>query len=406
MPYEPADPPHARAHVVKLYPELGNDVIDPLAAIWDEVVHRIVGKMTEMESDNGSLHINVREEMILELAKLQLYIGEAVVRRRISDRDPTTIDPAIERAECFNAAGQRMIEGTARILHDRVWSRLLNERWLPKSRAALERETNPKPRRLSLKPVGKNHFIPLWFIRDHWSFDGRVTRWRREADGWVSRRRSFGEWGFRHNLYSDDIEAYLGLIEGDAKRPIQMLLATEPLNQPQRLALVAFLVVQILRSPFLIERLEQQLMPLLAELGGEGEGLTARDVYSSLYASDLMDRLGHPFMWSRWALVTTSSPMVVLPDTFGARADLGDGLRMIAPLTPSVCFVTMPGREQDKRIVPAHHYADERLSSRISSVLRRTAVKEFLSHPGYSADGLHGEATIEDVLADIQSAVG
>lgn len=405
MPYVPAHPPHTRAHVAKLHPGLGNVVIDPLAAIWDEVVYPIVGTMTEMAPDDGSLHINDREEMILELAKLQLHIGEAVTRRRIGDRHPSTIDPVIERTECFSAAGERLIEGTARVFHDRVWSRLLNERWRPKSRAALDREENPTPRRVSLKPVGKNHFIPLWFIRDHWSFDGRITRWRRDADGWSSRRRGFHEWGFRHNLYSDAIEAYLGLIEGDAKRPIQMLLATEPLNQPQRLALVAFLVVQILRSPFLIERLEQQLVPLLSELGGEGEAVTVREAYDALYTSDALDRLAHPFMWSRWALVTTSSPVVVLPDTFGARADLGDGLRMIAPLTPYVCFVTMPGREEDKRIVPVHHHADEFLSARISSVLRRSAVNEFLSHPGYVMNRMDGNATVEDVIAEIQSAV-
>ena len=58
------------------------------------------------------------------------------------------------------------ISATARIIHERIWSKRLEERWKPKS---AEREANPRRAKLAVKPVGKNHFIPRWLIRDHWA---------------------------------------------------------------------------------------------------------------------------------------------------------------------------------------------------------------------------------------------
>ena len=163
--------------------------------------------------------------------------------------------------------GAKTITGTAHMLHERIWKRKMDERWKPKSAKAFEREKYPRAATLAVKPVGKNHFIPRWFIRDLWAADGKVLRWRRAEAGWTSAPRGFGEWGYRHNLYSDRLEAYLALLEGDAKRPIEMLLDTRPLNMPQREALVGFLIIQMLRNPFFIEAVQQGIAPIIAREG-------------------------------------------------------------------------------------------------------------------------------------------
>ena len=64
-----------------------------LAEIWDEVIHRIIEKMVALSSPSMTeLHRNLREEMALELAKLQLSLGERVVDERLGSRLPDNVD--------------------------------------------------------------------------------------------------------------------------------------------------------------------------------------------------------------------------------------------------------------------------------------------------------------------------
>lgn len=407
-PFVPTHPPLTRTAALKLFPETALEVIDPLALIWDEVVHRIICEMMDIaKTDEVPLHINLREEMVLELAQLQLWLGDAVVEKRMIGRDPSVVNVDQEREECLGSKGSRLISGTAHVAHDRIWSKRIEERWKPKSAKAIEREANPRRAKLAVKPVDKNHFIPKWFIRDHWAVDGKILRWRRGRESWSSAQCGFGQWGFRRNLYSDRLEAYFGLLEGDAKKPIQMLLETKPLNGPQRESLVGFLIVQILRNPAFLEALAKHLALKLSELGhviNDPEFL--RTAHEAIYSNnDFYNQLAHPIMWSRWAIVKTVQPLFVLPDTFGAHGDLGDGVRIIVPLTPRACFVTLPSNEDEKSIVPSHLAAEERLSHRISRVLIDSAANEFLSHPVFQPDEKIEKFPIASVLKEIEVAI-
>ena len=392
--------------VRKLFPEVEHQSIDALTAIWDEVVDRIIGEMMTLhQANNIELHIDIREDIVMELVQLQLWLAEQVVEKRIAGRDLSTIDPEQEKEECLGLDGADTISATARIIHERIWSRRLEERWKPKSAKAIEREANPPRAKLAVKSVGKNHFIPRWFIRDHWATDGRVLRWRRTSEGWRSKTRGFSQWGYRRELYSNQLEAYFSLLEGDAKRPIEMLLETRPLNSPQREALVGFLVIQFLRNPYFVAELQRAIAPVIAELGHGDDPEMPRKAYESLYSNnEFYHQIAAPLMWSPWAIVHSERPVFVLPDTFATRAIAHDGVRLIAPLTPTTCFVTLPGREQQKRIVPRDVRADEDLSRRISVALIQAAVKEFLSDTNFSL--LEGEAeSPNDLLKGIAEVV-
>ena len=392
--------------VRKLFPEGQHQSIDSLTTVWDEVVDRIISEMMTLpEANDVELHINVREDMVMELARLQFWLAERVVEKRVAGRELSSIDPEEERKECLGSEGAETISGTARMVHERIWSKRMEERWKPKSAKAIEREANPKPVKLAVKPVGKKHFIPRWFIHDHWATDGKVLRWRRTSDGWASSKRVFGAWGYRYKLYSDPLEAYFGLLEGDAKRPIEMLLETHPLNAPQREALVGFLVIQFLRNPYTIAVLQKALAPVIAELGHGDDPEMPRNAYESLYRNnEFYHRIAAPVMWSPWAIVRSERPVFVLPDTFCTRASAMDGMRLITPLTPTACFVTLPGLEDQKRIVPRAVRADEDLGRRISLALTQAAAKEFLSHPDFSP--LEGDAeSPNDLLSDIAGVV-
>ena len=337
--------------------------------------------------DAAPLHINLREDMALELAQLLLWLSERIIERRTDGYEFSDIDPVEERKACLGPEGVKTITGTAHLAYEQIWKRKMDERWKPKSAKVIEREESPRSATLAIKPVGKNHFIPRWFIRDLWAVDGKVLRWRRTEAGWTSARCGFGEWGYRHNLYSDRLEAYFALLEGDAKRPIEMLLDAQPLNCPQRESFVGFLVVQLLRNPLFIEAVRQGIAPVIAREGYADDPNMATRAFEAMFRNnDLYDQVARPVMWSRWAIVKSATPLFVLPDTFGTRGDAGDGLRMIVPLTPRACFVTLPDREQEKRVVPHHLSANESLVRQISSALIQAARNEFLSHQDFMLD--------------------
>ena len=374
--------------------------------IWDEVVHRIVNEVLNLSrTDETPLHFNLREDMAFELAQLQSWLCDCVVDRQTAGRDLPAISVPQERQACLGPEGASIISGTACVVCDRIWSRKMEERWKPKSAKALERDTSPRRATLPIKAVGKSHFIPRWFIRDLWAVDGKVLRWRRTADGWSSASRGFAEWGYRQHLYSGRLEAYFSLLEGDAKRPIEMLLDTRPLNGPQRNAFVGFLIIQLLRNPSFIEFLHNGIAPVLAELGHADDPTMPHKAYESMFGNhDLYHQLAHPVMWSRWLIVRSKAPIFVLPDTFGIRGLTVDGLRLIAPITPTACFITLPDRESEPRVVPRHLPADASLARRISSALVYGAVKEFLSHPDFQPDLVESEP-FEALLGTIAQAV-
>lgn len=407
LPFKPVHPALSRSTVSKALAGASDELVDALALIYDEAVHRIIVQMFELgRPDETPLDIDLREEMTLEIAKLGFWLGERVVEKRLQNREAAEIDLTAEREAVLGPVGAETIANTARISFDHIWGRLIEERYKPKTIAAAKRKANPRQQALAVKPVGKNHFIPRWFIRDLWAVDGKVLRWRRDGASWISARRGFGEWGYRHNLYSDRLEAYFGLLEGDAKKPVEMLLDTRPLNGPQREAFVGFLIIQLLRNPTFIEAHNQHLAPVLENLDPrEGEWTLERSYEAMFQNHDLYRLLATPVMESRWAMVKSAEPVFVLPDTFGVRATGPDGLRLVAPLSPTACFVTLPDREKTKRIVPRHLPADRALARRLAAALVRAADREFLSHPSLVVADIPPPEPASVLLADIAAAI-
>jgi hypothetical protein len=303
-----------------------------------------------------------------------------------------------------------MIETTARDFYEGHWRKRMEERWLPKSRKALDRETTPPaPTKLSVMPVRDKHFISRWFIRDHWAEGPNTTRWRKSQGGWSRKQILFGSWGHRQGLWSDRLETYFGLLEGDAKSPLQMLLAVEPLNQPQQLAFVAHLVVHILRNPSFVEGLRHHMRDMLENAAAERSVAfddMARTAYETLYGNnEIYDAYARPLLWSEWAIVSSTEPVFVLPDTFCARGAVDGTPRVFAPLTPYKCFVTLSAQETEKRIVPIQHRADAELARKISQLLVGASASEFLSDPEFVPEQGGSRPLFSDVLASLEAAL-
>jgi hypothetical protein len=334
--------------------------------------------------------------MALELAKLIYFLSEQIVADRMNGRAIREIDPQVEYEQCFSENGMEKISSTARNCAETVWLRIYMERWKPKTQTALRKEKSKKQTKISPKRVEKNHFIPKSFIKRYWAEEQFIYKNIKNSDGTITTERApVGSWGLRRNLYSDHLEAYFGLLEGDAVRPIQMLLNVEPLNAPQREALVGFIVIQRLRNPHFIKSLERAIVPVvISEVGAEKaeDKEYMRAVYETLYEqNDFYDKLARPIIYSRWVVVRSENPEFLLPDVCNLFGIYENKQYVVMPLTPSDCLIVLPIEIEKPRVVPHYIMASAAMARDISLMLSSAAKDEFLSKSDISLKTTAGE---------------
>lgn len=370
---------------MKRYPEADAQKVTDLSDLWDEVLHRIIEKMIEISTPKmKELHINLREEMALELAMLQTSLGEKIINERIGTQSLKNINLEDEREACFGESGIDRINNTAKILTDHVWLKKYNDRWKPKSLAAIRKEKFPKKVKLAIEPKEDNHFIPKSFIKRYWSENGKIRRYKIDPQcGFIFNKISFGQWGFLKNLYSDRLEAYFSLIEGDAVQPLSMLLNVEPLNRPQKEALIGFIVIQRLRNPLFIQTLRNKMVPVIEDYAGKDKSTDSeymRKVYETLYEdNEFYDRIARPIIKNQWVVVRSEQEAFILPDICNIFGNYDNGQYVIAPITPNDCLVVLPYEKEEERIIPFYIKATDKMVQDMSSFLLLNVYSELLA---------------------------
>lgn len=376
--------------LLQLHPGTDAAKASALAEIWDQVIHLIIEKMIVLSDPiTTELHINLREEMILELAKLQNFLGDKVVNDRLAKRMPNDINVDDERVTCLGDTGSERINNTAKMLSEQVWLKKYYDRWKPKTISALKKEESQKKVKLKVESKEDNHFIPKSFIKRYWTKNGKIQRYNFNSQGTLeSKSLSFGQWGFIKNLYSDRMEAYFGLIEGDAAQSISMLLNVEPLNRPQKEALIGFIVIQRLRNPFFIETLREKMVPVVEEHVGQEKSTDdeyMRKVYETLYDNnDFYDKLARPIMKNKWVVVRSKQSNFILPDTCNIFGNYEGVQYVIAPITQSDCLVVLPYEDEEQRIIPNYINGTEQLVQDLCSLLILNMNSEFLAGFSFS----------------------
>lgn len=363
-----------------------------LSTIWDEVAHLIIKRMNELSNPHmPEMHIHLREEMVLELAKLRLSITERIINERMVGRSLKEISIDEEKESCLSGEGLKKIENTARILAEHTWIKRYNDRWKPKTEAALRKEAKPKKTRLVVNRVYDNHFIPKSFIKRYWSTSEKICRYiKNSEDGLDTKVVPFGSWGHRRDLYSDWLEAYFGLIEGDAVQPIEMLLQVEPLNGPQKKSLIGFVIIQWLRNPFFMESLEERMKPIVENFVGQelsNDEAYMRRVYETLYENnEFYDRIARPLFQNRWVVVRSKNPCFILPDTCCVFGVVDGDRYVVMPLTPNDCFIVLPIAETEERVIPFYISPSAEIINDITKLLMQSARKEFLGSQAFKAE--------------------
>jgi hypothetical protein len=285
----------------------------------------------------------------------------------------------------------------------------IRERWEPKTTATTAREKVAKKPTDTVPPqVTDNHFIPKSFIKRYWSEKQFVYRTTKTSTGLKMMRIASGSWGFRKNLYSDRLEAYFGLLEGDVTEPIRMILNVEPLNRPQREALVGFIVIQRLRNPHFIQSLANSIASAFTSEVNVEDKAYMQAVYETLYLQDdFYDKLARPILYSAWMVVRSAKPDFVLPDVCNVFGEHAGRRFVIMPLTPRDCLVVLPIEVTQPRIVPHYVLASPEMARDISFALRHVAKDEFLSDRTASFDKIDEgtELVIERIISALSRLV-
>ena len=120
--------------ILKVDPTALPEEAEKVAEVWEEVVDSIIEEMLAYAKLHmNDLHIDLREEMVLELAKLIHFLSARVANDRMNGRIIKDIDPQVEREQCFSLKGREKISITARNCAEEIWLRKYYERWMPKT---------------------------------------------------------------------------------------------------------------------------------------------------------------------------------------------------------------------------------------------------------------------------------
>lgn len=371
-------------HLYELFPETEIKQAQSLAQVWGEVTHNIIKEMLRISRPElEEVHINLREEVADELVRLTHSIESQVIKDRTSEKQPNQIDKVIEKEECLGEEGQQKIHNTGKILAENIWLKKYHERWKLKTRAALEKEkTPPKKNPLKIKKVDDNHFIPKSFIKNYWSKNGIIRKNIISSEAITFKDISFGQWGFLKNLYSDWLEAYFGLVEGDASIPIKKILKFEILNRPQKNNLIGFIVIQRLRNPYFIESHNALIKPLIEKnLGSEKANDTdyARLLYESIFNNnEIYQKISKPLRENQWVIIRSPNEAIILPDTCNVFTNTNDIPLIVVPISVSDCLAILPVKA-DKHPFPWYITATQELEKLLTCFLVQHCRSEFLS---------------------------
>jgi hypothetical protein len=209
---------------------------------------------------------------------------------------------------------------------------------------------------------------------------------RDKNSGWKIRKVPVGSWGHEEGLYSDHLEDWFSLIEGDAEEPIRKILGLFPLNEPENLSFLGYLIVQKMRNPTYRKKIIDGSLPVsIRTVGNEKaqDPIFQRAAYETIFRDNkLYDQISRPLLWSRWVNVRVKKPVFILPDTFCIMTAVGDRKVLIAPLTPTACFVATGVGENEKTILP-RNINDEALAILISDCLLASTKSEAVCHSEY-----------------------
>jgi hypothetical protein len=340
--------------------------------------------------------IDVRPEAIFELAKLTMWLEDRIIEKKTENASIEHIYPDQERSALETPTIQERIENTARICADRIWKRFLNDwyRRFPLVTGPQER-LRPQPRGRVLPQrespgVRNQHYSPT-FSNEYWAIGlgKRIRVYYRGVDQCIqSCDQGYTKWGREAFLYSQHLERMLHLIESDAKVPYMKLLDTIPLNEKERRCWIAFLIVQMLRTPSFVLQLLPRLKGFIEsrQIAFPTDTASLRQSYETLFTNNDVFaefyRLITDYQWELWS-APPNDQFIRSDDPVLIRGSAEHGSwQLIYPMTPVRCFVAGPDRaDNSMTVVPRNHQLDDFQLRIVNEHLAKSARRSVIARP-------------------------
>lgn len=397
------------------FPDANPDHLSALAEIWSEELNRIIKRTLEISSLETGLTVprEARHAAIFELANLRLWLEEVITKAKTEGIAIDQIDPGSERRALDSPEGKERIEGTAHLFANRIWKRLL-QKWREANPAIVVPDSSRRrgPRRrvvgaTAAKGVRKQHYSPT-FSNEYWASGPtkKVRAYTRGVDlEIVSSDVACRSWGWESFLYSQSLESWLSLVEGDVGPTYGKLLETIPLSDLECRYWIAYLLAQVLRTP----------SSIMEFLFGLRNTIVDQRIDYSTNIADL--RLGFESVFSnnevfaqyyrricgrRWKMLQPPSGSQFIradnPVLFVGSVSKGTWT-MLYPMTPDRCFVAGP-EEAD---TPANTFCIhetvtsvnlDALNAKLSSFARKSVIGTM------TAEDAHLRAVLKSALSN------
>lgn len=266
-----------------------------------------------------------------------------------------------ERERVRSPSTQQDIETAAALIANEVWAPILAELRSKYPLIVTPEYGRPKSKlvgKAAHPPVRRNHYSPA-SSHSAWARNGdrKVREYSRGPNG-VIRSRDIGyrSWGYEELLYSQRLEAYLGLVDQDGADTCRKILRTEPLDNLDKRRWIAFLVIQQIRTPSFMRRLISQLsngMPSIAP-GYPTTVAALKAAYETLFTNNNYYAENHVLMASRsWTVLSApaGSSFIRADNPVVAGRSSDGGWTLYYPMSPTRMFRIGPeqvsGYEQD-----------------------------------------------------------
>lgn len=404
------DPPTARHYGFQMLETLHRKfpAADPaqlalLADVWSVEASKIIDRMLRITAARGveSIPPQARPEAIFELAKLTAWLEGQIIEAKTAQVPIQEIDPAAERDALKSQLIRDRIENTASILAEHMWRRLC-ERWWERF-PAIPQESAKSVKRLGRHPqlggTRRMHYSPA-FSNKHWASAGKLCVYTLGVDGTVrSNDVPARSWGRESFLYSQELEYWFSLVEGDAGEPYKKLLDMVPLNEDETKRWVAYLAVQWMRTPAFILRLLRSVSRFVTDqsLDFPTDTGSLRRAYETLFSNDRMyAEMYQRLVGRRWEMWRTApDPGFIRPDEVTlVTSGGGKSWRLVYPMTPTHCFVAGPAAaEEPRHVVPHVRTLDNPRLAQLNLQLAASSRRAVIARPQTD------DAELRDLLA-------
>ena len=383
------------------FPDNSAAQLTALASVWSHERDLIIARMFAICDQEGFVQVPVaaRHEAVFELARLTLRLEDQIISKRTTETPIEELDPVAEGRALGTADRLERIENTARIYATAIWKRLHDGWW--KKYPALSTVPKRGPRPLAEITSGgtkHQHFSPV-FSNKRWADEatGKVRVYSIDVAGGVtSKDVGYRSWGRESFIYSQDLERFFAVVEGDARTPYMKLLNGHPFSEEDRRHWVAFLATQMYRTPWFIVQNLAVLKEFIGvrQLAYPTDTASVRRIYEGLFTDNRVFAAVYKLIGGRnWTILRAASGCQFVRSDNPAivTADADQGRVVLYSLSPSACFAAGPQLlSETPQIVAAHRQLDETETIAVNHKMALTARRTVIARPSVDDAVLRG----------------